>query len=42
MDPAEETLLAARRLQPADIEPLRMLAQFYARRAGAMHAAAVK
>ena len=42
VDPAEETLLAARRLQPADIEPLRMLAQFYARRAGAMHATAVK
>jgi TonB family protein len=37
---AEETLLSARRLQPDDIEPLRMLAQFYARRAGAMHASA--
>lgn len=37
--PAEETLLSARRLQPADIEPLKMLAQFYSRRAGAMHAA---
>ena len=35
---AEETLLSARRLQPDDIEPLRMLAQFFARRAGAMHA----
>ena len=42
VDTAEETLLAARRVQPADIEPLRMLAQFYARRAGAMHATAVK
>ena len=38
VDAAEETLLAARRLQPDIIEPLRMLAQFYARRAGAMHA----
>ena len=35
---AEETLLSARRLQPDDIRPFRMLAQFYARRAGAMHA----
>src|SRR5688572_815036 len=42
VDAAEETLLSARRLQPGDIEPLRMLAQFYARRAGAMHASAVK
>jgi TonB family protein len=40
VDAAEETLLSARRLQPGDIEPLRMLAQFYARRAGAMHASA--
>ena len=38
VDAAEETLLSARRLQPGNIEPLRMLAQFYARRAGAMHA----
>jgi TonB family protein len=37
---AEEALLSARRLQPDDIEPLRMLAQFYARRAGALHASA--
>jgi TonB family protein len=42
VDAAEETLLSARRLQPGDIEPVRMLAQFYARRAGAMHASAVK
>ena len=42
VDAAEETLLSARRLQPGDIEPLRMLAQFYARRAGAMHASNVK
>jgi len=40
VDAAEETLLSARRLQPSDIEPLKMLAQFYARRAGAMHASA--
>jgi TonB family protein len=40
VDAAEETLLSARRLQPGDIEPLKMLAQFYARRAGAMHASA--
>jgi TonB family protein len=37
-DAAEETLLAARRLAPADIEPVRTLAQFYSRRAGKMHA----
>lgn len=42
VDAAEETLLAARRLQPDNIEPLKMLAQFYARRAGAMHAATRK
>ena len=42
VDAAEETLLSARRLQPGDIEPLRLLAQFYARRAGAMHAASKK
>ena len=40
VDAAEESLLSSRRLQPDDLEPLRMLAQFYARRAGAMHAAA--
>ena len=40
VDAAEETLLAARRLRTDDIEPLRMLAQFYSRRAGALHAAA--
>ena len=39
-DAAEETLLSARRLQPDNIEPLKMLAQFYTRRAGAMHTAA--
>ena len=33
IDAAEETLLSARRLRPDDIEPYRMLAQFYARRA---------
>jgi len=38
---AEDTLLAARRLQPADIKPFQMLAQFYARRARAMNAATV-
>lgn len=37
---AEETLLSARRLQADDIEPFRALAQFYARRAAAMHASA--
>lgn len=37
---AEETLLAARRVQPNAIEPFRMLAQFYARRASALHASA--
>jgi TonB family protein len=42
LDAAEETLLSARRLQPSEIEPLRTLAQFYSRRAGAMHAAATK
>jgi TonB family protein len=41
-DAAEETLLAARRLAPADIEPVRTLAQFYSRRAGAMHANVAK
>jgi TonB family protein len=40
VDAAEETLLSARRLQPGDIEPLRVLAQFYTRRAGAMHRSA--
>jgi TonB family protein len=42
VDAAEETLLSARRLRPDDIEPLRMLAQFYSRRAGAMHAVIAK
>ena len=41
-DASEETLLSARRLAPADIEPVKMLAQFYSRRAGAMHASVVK
>jgi TonB family protein len=40
IDAAEETLLTARRLQPNTIEPLQMLARFYARRAGALHASA--
>ena len=39
-DDAEATLLSARRVQPEAIEPFRMLAQFYARRAGAMHTSA--
>lgn len=38
VDAAEETLLSARRLRPDEIEPLQMLAQFYSRRAGALHA----
>ena len=42
VDAAEDTLLSARRLRPDDIEPLRMLAQFYSRRAGAMHAIIAK
>ncbi|HTI43673.1 MAG TPA: energy transducer TonB [Vicinamibacterales bacterium] len=33
LDSAEETLLSARRQQPQELEPYRMLAQFYARRA---------
>jgi len=41
-DAAEETLLSARRLQPSEIKTFQMLAQFYARRAGAMHASAKK
>jgi TonB family protein len=41
-DAAEETLLSARRLQPAEIRTFQNLAQFYARRAGVMHAAAQK
>jgi TonB family protein len=32
VEAAEETLLSARRLQPAAVEPIRGLAQFYARR----------
>jgi TonB family protein len=35
-DAAEETLLAARRQQPDGVEPYRMLAQYYARRATAL------
>ena len=41
-DAAEETLLSARRLAPGDIEPVKTLAQFYSRRAGAMHISVVK
>jgi TonB family protein len=37
VDAAENTLLMARQRQPDDPEPYRMLAQFYARRASAMH-----
>jgi TonB family protein len=39
LDEAEIILLEARRLQPDQIEPYRMLAQFYARRATAMQQA---
>lgn len=42
IEEAEETLLSARRVQPNAIEPFKMLAQFYARRANALHAGAVK
>jgi len=41
-DAAEETLLSARRLQPTEIKTFQNLAQFYARRAGVMHASAQK
>jgi hypothetical protein len=41
-DAAEETLLSARRLQPTEIKTFQNLAQFYARRAGVMHANAQK
>ena len=37
VDAAEDTLLAARHQKPDAVEPYRMLAQFYARRATAMH-----
>jgi len=37
LEAAEETWLAAHRQKPDSIEPYRMLAQFYARRATAMH-----
>jgi TonB family protein len=37
---AEETLLAARRRQPDNVESYRLLAQFYARRVTALHRAA--
>jgi TonB family protein len=37
---AEDALLSAHRRQPQDIEPLRLLAQFYARRVTALHRAA--
>jgi TonB family protein len=40
LEGAEETLLSARRLQPDAVEPFRMLARFYARRASALHAGA--
>ena len=36
-DAAEDTLLNARHKQPDDVEPNRMLAQFYARRVTALH-----
>jgi TonB family protein len=37
IDAAEETLLSARHAQPEEVEPYRILAQFYARRATALH-----
>lgn len=37
IDPAEATLLDARHQQPDNVEPNRMLAQFYARRVTALH-----
>ena len=37
IDVAEETLLSARHRKPDEIEPYKMLAQFYARRASAMN-----
>jgi TonB family protein len=37
IDAAEDTLLSARRLQPENVEPYKRLAQFYARRATAVH-----
>lgn len=40
VEDAEETLLSARKLRPDAIEPFKMLAQFYARRVGALHASA--
>jgi len=36
MEAAEDTLLSARRQQPDEVDPYRMLAQFYARRATAL------
>jgi TonB family protein len=36
-DAAEDTLLGARHHQPTEIDPYKMLAQFYARRATALH-----
>ena len=37
IESAEETLLTARRLRPGAIEPVQMLAQFYARRASELY-----
>jgi len=37
VDAAEDTLLGARRQRPDAVDPYKMLAQFYARRATAMH-----
>jgi TonB family protein len=42
IEAAEETLLASRRVQPNAIEPFKMLARFYARRASALHAGEMK
>ena len=41
-DAAEDTLLTARRQQPRELDPYKMLAQFYARRATALSAEAVQ
>jgi len=42
IEAAEETLLTTRRVQPDAIEPFKMLARFYARRASALHAGEMK
>lgn len=42
IDAAESTLLSARHQRPDEIEPYRRLAQFYARRATALHLASMR